>query len=194
MKRRRHAWAALLLLLWAIGSPIWASAEADPKTKAEAAAKAPATASSQAQGLERTEAERLAAEAERLDEIAAGGQHPSEPVDLTASIVRMVLVFGFVALLAYLLLGKLLPRLLKIPAMRAPRGLGEVVDRMPIDAQRSLMVVKMTDRYFFLGMTEHSIQLLAELDPEALEAAFTEVPEAKPTPRWLRFFFQDKQG
>ena len=82
-----------------------------------------------------------------------------------------------VCLLAYVILGKMLPWMLALsPAARrnmtaaAPRGTIEVVDRLPLDPKHTLFVIKVKGDYFLVGATEQNMTMISRLDSEALGA------------------------
>lgn len=155
---------------------------AQPSPNAAADALAP-TAQPDEAGAADPEQARLRAEAAELDRLAQT-RAPREDLDLGASLVQMTLSMGAVALLAYLLLGKLLPRLMRVkPATEAGRLL-TVVDRMPIDQRRSLMIVRMGERYLLLGVADQNIGLLSQLEPDEVQAALLNAPS--PEAPWTR--------
>jgi flagellar biogenesis protein FliO len=129
-----------------------------------AAGTATAAEAERAREATRLEAERFAA---ANDDLARQGDGPG----LAALVVQMVAVMGGVSLLAYLVLGKVLPRVLKVEQPIAPRRLLRVVDRLMIDQRRSIMVLKSGEQYFLVGSTEHGINLLSRLDASEVEAA-----------------------
>ncbi len=104
----------------------------------------------------------------------------------------MIVVLGLICLLAYIFLGKLLPKMMRVdvPATGGRRVL-RLVDRLAIDPKRSLMVVKIGDEHFFVGATEQQIGLIARLDPEQIEAALIDSdpgPGTNPMERLGRLF------
>ena len=94
-----------------------------------------------------------------------------ERASLVAQLVQMFVVLGGVCLLAYVVLGKLLPRIVRGTTPLAKRRILEVVDRLPIDPRRSILVVEMASRYFLVGITEQGITLLSRLDEDDVKAA-----------------------
>lgn len=99
------------------------------------------------------------------------------------SFVEMLVVLGAVCLLAYLLLGKVLPRVLRVPTPTASGRLLTVLDRLPIDPRRSILVVKMGDEHFLVGSAEQGLTLLARLDPgEVRDAMAAARLDARPSP------------
>lgn len=91
--------------------------------------------------------------------------------ELGSAFIQMVMMLGLVCLLAYLILGKALPRLMRVQPPTAPRRMLEVIDRLPLDQRRSIMVVKLGDRYFLVGATETGISLLSRLETDEIEDA-----------------------
>lgn len=83
---------------------------------------------------------------------------------LVQTFVEMVTVLAAVCLLAYLLLAKALPRLLRVPMPTASHRLLSVVDRLPLDPKRSILVVAMGEQHFLVGSSEEGLSLLARLD------------------------------
>jgi flagellar protein FliO/FliZ len=102
----------------------------------------------------------------------------AQPVEFSfGQAMQWLVMTAFVCLLAYLLLGKLLPMFLRMnPAMRRsmaatmPQGLVEVMDRLPLDARRSVYVFKVKNECFLVGCTEQSMTMLSKLDLCELEA------------------------
>lgn len=136
------------------------------------------------------EAERLAAEARRLERIAAengdglddggrasgdslgdGAERPS--ASFAGKVLQMAIALGAICALAYVLLGKGLPWLMQLsPAARRnlsgsrPRGVIEVVDRLPLDPKRTLYVVKMKSSYFLVGASDQGLSLISRVEDD----------------------------
>lgn len=113
---------------------------------------------------------------------AAAGEKKEDLPSLGFAFFKMILVLGAVCLLAYLSLGKLLPRLMRVQQPIAGRRIMHVVDRLPIDQRRSIMIIKTGEElYFMVGVTEQGITLLSRLDADdvdnALETATVEPPK-----------------
>ncbi|MCB9654313.1 MAG: flagellar biosynthetic protein FliO [Deltaproteobacteria bacterium] len=98
---------------------------------------------------------------------------PTMP-SLAGQLLKTVLVLGAVCLLAYVVLGRLLPRLLNIPAPGTSRRIIQVVDRLPVDPKRSVMLIKLGERHYLIGVTEHGISLLSQVDEQDVEHALSE--------------------
>ncbi len=109
------------------------------------------------------------------------------PVDtdfgpMGAALVRMVIALGAVCLLAYLVLGKALPKLMRVEPPTAPQRILRIVDRLALDQRRSVMVLKMGEQHFLVGATEHGIQLLSRLDADDVENALQQAALEGPAP------------
>lgn len=92
----------------------------------------------------------------------------------TASFVWMllqtVLALAFVCGLALLLFRWVLPRLQLTPS--GANSMVRVVDRVMLDARRSLLVVEVAGRWLLVSSSEAGVQLISELDAtEAVNAA-----------------------
>lgn len=184
------------LALVALGAPIRAEPPSEPVAGLDPAATSAETTPT-ARDRGRTEADVVepTAGAETTGSHAAvllddrfaadeGTEHePYGAPGLGQTFFEMLLSLGVVCLLAYLLLGKLLPRLLRVPAASASGRLLSVVDRLPIDPRRSLMVVKMGEQHFLVGSSEQGLTLLARLDPsEVRDALAAATFETRPPP------------
>ena len=79
-----------------------------------------------------------------------------------AYLFTLLLVFVFVLVLAYLaakfLSGKFSPNL--------TGNAGRILEHMALGPNRSICVVEMIDRFFLIGVTDHSITLLSEITDE----------------------------
>jgi flagellar biogenesis protein FliO len=100
---------------------------------------------------------------------------------LVGALVQMVLVLGAICLLAYLVLGKMLPKLLRIEPPTAQKRILTVVDRLPVDQRRSIVVLKIGGLYFLVGITEQGISLISRLDGDDVEHALEDAEIPKPT-------------
>ncbi|MCB9648049.1 MAG: flagellar biosynthetic protein FliO [Deltaproteobacteria bacterium] len=121
---------------------------------------------------ENAEVIRLAADYDG-DLAAVGGpdQDEREAPSMGGALVQMFFVLGAVIILVYLLLGKLLPKVLKIPMPGQQPRMMRVVDRLPIDQRRSILVVAVGDDYFMVGASEGGINLISRLDAQSVQQA-----------------------
>lgn len=175
---RHRRFAPLGIVLLALTGVSGPAEAADPETSTTAAASTgPTHPEATTSGV--VDAAELDAAFEADEDEALGGYDPS----LGQSFLEMMLVLGFVALLAYLLLAKLLPRLARLPVPTSRQRILTIVDRLPVDTRASLLIVKMGEQHFLVGHSEHGLSLLARLESadvsEALAAAHAQVP---PTP------------
>jgi flagellar protein FliO/FliZ len=81
--------------------------------------------------------------------------------DFTWLFVKMIAGLILVLALAVILIRFVLPRTRIGRARRA--SWASLIDRFPLEAHRSLYVIKILERYFVLGSSEHSVHLITEL-------------------------------
>ncbi|MBK6689912.1 MAG: FliO/MopB family protein [Deltaproteobacteria bacterium] len=164
---------AVALALWlALGFTASASAQTpapSPTPTASSAAPADPRQRSIIEEYERVEAQTRAENASREESPGFG-----------AAFFQMVMVLAGVVALAYLILAKLLPKVMRIEAPIAPRRLLTVIDRLPLDQRRSIMVLKMAGQYFLIGAGDGGIELLSRLDAAEVERALA---SGEPTSR-----------
>lgn len=120
----------------------------------------------------------------RFEADEASGFDSYEGPGFGQTFFEMVVVLGGVCLLAYLLLGKLLPRLLRVPGSLGSRRLLTVIDRMPLDPKRSILIVKMGEQHFLIGNSEHGLTLLSRLDANEVRDAMAAAEAEQMTPSW----------
>jgi flagellar protein FliO/FliZ len=101
---------------------------------------------------------------------------PPEEIDFSMLLLRTFFFLALVCLLIYFLLRKVLPRVAQIPGLRN-RTL-KIIERLPLDQKKSLVVVEIQDKAFLIGCSESSINILMELDREKLEIK----PPVQPPP------------
>lgn len=139
---------------------------------------------------EENERKRLAALAAEYDSVAAaeprrpygddGSSDRPRERTFTEAFIQMVLYLGAICLLAYLVLGKLLPRMLKIEPPSAQQRALHVVDRLQLDQRRSILVLKLADLYFLIGVSDHGVALLSRLESEDVKEALARGEVSKP--------------
>ena len=166
----RHA-----VLVIALGLSLHGAAMAEPASPVETTTTA--TTEDQALGAYY---DRLEAERRPLEGKDAGY------AELGALLLQMIAVLGAVCLLAYLLLGKLLPRLLKVPMPSAKQRILDIVDRLAIDQRRSIMIIRTGELYFLVGVTEQGINLLSRLDADDVDKALQDARTTADKPRFGR--------
>jgi flagellar protein FliO/FliZ len=82
-------------------------------------------------------------------------------------LLRTFFFLALVCLLIYFLLRKVLPRVVQMPGIR--NRTVKIIERLPLDQKKSLVVVEIQDKAFLLGCSENSINILMELDREKIE-------------------------
>lgn len=126
------------------------------------------------------EALRLKEESDRLEAIAAAAELRPAPreIDFGAQLLRSLLVLAGVCVFAYLVLGKALPRLMRMTSSgrRAmygveSRGVVEVIDRLPLEPRRVIYVLKVGGSHFLVGSVEQGMSMIARLSDEDVESA-----------------------
>ena len=105
---------------------------------------------------------------------------PPEEIDFGMLLLRTFFFLALVCLLIYFLLRKVLPRVVQMPGLR--NRTVKIIERLPLDQKKSLVVVEIQDKAFLLGCSENSINILMELDREKIEikppVATTETPSS----------------
>jgi flagellar biosynthetic protein FliO len=91
---------------------------------------------------------------------------PPEDLNFGMLALRMFFFLGIVLILIYFVLRKVLPLLVQAPAFR--NRTIRILERMPVDQKRSLLVVEIQERVFLLGSAEGQINVLMELDKDKM--------------------------
>jgi flagellar biogenesis protein FliO len=113
-----------------------------------------------------------------------GGTPPFEPTtygsgaSFLVMLLQTFLALGLVCGLAYLIFRGVLPRLGATPSNNS---MVRIVDRIGLDARKSLYVVEVTGRWLLIASSEAGVQLVSELDAERAEEAAAEVERLRPT-------------
>lgn len=115
----------------------------------------------------------------------------SDGPTLMSAFLKMVFALGGIVFLAYVLLGKVLPKVMKIEPPAAQRRIMTVVDRMPIDQRRSIMILRIGASHYLVGASEQTISLLSKLDDDEIERALA-ASEPRPGPTRLTSVFARK--
>ena len=92
-------------------------------------------------------------------------------------LVQTLLALGLVCGLAYVIFRWVLPRL---SVSRASGSMVRVVDRVGLDARKSLYVVEVAGRWLLVGASESGVSLVSELDAESAAEAADEIERARP--------------
>lgn len=88
---------------------------------------------------------------------------PTVGADYGMMLIKMVIAVALVCLLAYAILRWGLGR---IAGARSGGGEMQILGRLPIAPNRTIMVVQVGPRFLVVGNTETEISLLSELSPE----------------------------
>jgi flagellar protein FliO/FliZ len=97
--------------------------------------------------------------------LATVEQAPEE-INFGMLIVRMLIFLALVVALIYFVLRKLLPSLMRMTAFKNQTI--RILERVPIDQKRSMLIVEIQDKVYLVGSAEGQINILMELDPEKL--------------------------
>lgn len=88
-------------------------------------------------------------------------------------LVQTVLALVFVCGIAYIIFRVILPR---ISTNFGGNSMIRVVDRVGLEARKSLFIIEVAGKYMLVSASEEGVQLISELDPTAvkeMEAART---------------------
>ncbi len=103
------------------------------------------------------------------------------------TIFALVVVCG----LAYLIFRVILPRL---AVSYGANNMVRVVDRIGLDARKSLYVIEVTGKWMLIAASENGVQLIAELDAVSAKVAEEEIVKQRQLPPGTAFgkSFSDK--
>lgn len=93
-------------------------------------------------------------------------QDPAVDINFGMLALRMFIFLGLVLVLIYLVLRKFLPMLMQ-PGSMHNRAI-KILERVPIDQKRSLLIVEIQEKAYLLGSAEGQVNVLMELDREKL--------------------------
>lgn len=94
-------------------------------------------------------------------------------------LVQTLLALALVCALAIVLFRWLLPRLQNLSSPQG--GMVRVVDRVAIEARKSLLVVEVAGRWLLISSSEAGVQLISELDAAATQEAADERDRLRPS-------------
>lgn len=97
-------------------------------------------------------------------------------------LLQTLLALGLVCGLAYALFRWVLPRL---NTVRMGQSMVRIVDRVPLEARRSLYVIEVAGRWLLISSSESGVQLLSELEAQSAEEAEKEIERLRPTLKTL---------
>ena len=93
---------------------------------------------------------------------------PPQDLNFGMLALRMFFFLGIVLILIYFVLRKVLPFFMQTPSFR--HRTVRIVERLPLDQKRSLLVVEIQEKFYLLGSAEGQINVLMELDREKMVA------------------------
>lgn len=99
-------------------------------------------------------------------------------VNFFLMLLQTLVALGLVCGLAYAVFRWVLPRL---NAVRPAGGMVRVVERVGLDARKSLYVVEVTGRWLLISASEAGVHLVSELDARTAEEAAGEVERLRPS-------------
>jgi flagellar protein FliO/FliZ len=99
-----------------------------------------------------------------------------DDINFGALFLRMLVFLGLTVLLIVFILKKVLP-LLVPGAQKFSTKTIRVLERVPIDQRKSLLVVEVQEKTYLLGSAEGQINILMELDREKIFSQETSVPK-----------------
>jgi flagellar protein FliO/FliZ len=99
-------------------------------------------------------------------------------------VFSLAVVLVLMALVARVMRNRTMPGVGRVGVRR---DLLRVVARQPLSRAASVAVVQAADRAMVLGVTEHGIELLAELDPATLHDDDDGSPAGVAPPTWQGF-------
>jgi flagellar protein FliO/FliZ len=95
-------------------------------------------------------------------------QQGPEEINFGMLILRMLIFLALVIALIYFLLRKVLPSLMRMTTFKNQTI--RILERVPLDQRRSMLVVEIQDKVYLVGCAEGQINILMELDREKLPA------------------------
>lgn len=95
-------------------------------------------------------------------------ESPVEEINFGMLILRMLVFLGLVLVIIWLFLRKFLPMISRMPSLRNRNV--KILERLPLDTKRSLIVVEVQERVYLLGSAEGQINVLMELDRQKMNA------------------------
>ncbi|HEX7314723.1 MAG TPA: flagellar biosynthetic protein FliO [Pyrinomonadaceae bacterium] len=98
--------------------------------------------------------------------------------DFLLMLLQTVFALALVCGLAYVIFRVVLPRL---NVTRSTGSMVRIVDRVGLDARKSLYVIEVAGRWFLVSASEAGVQLVSELDAESALLAEQEAEAARPT-------------
>jgi flagellar protein FliO/FliZ len=108
---------------------------------------------------------------------AFGGGAPTGGGSFVLMLLQTIFALAFVCGLAYVIFRWVLPRL---SVARSSNSMVRIVDRLGLDARKSLYVIEVAGRWLLVASSEAGVQLIAELEATSAEEAEREVARLRP--------------
>ena len=93
---------------------------------------------------------------------------PPEEIDFGMLLLRTFFFLALVLLLIFFVLKKALPHVAQVAGARNRNV--KILERLPVDAKKSLIVVEVQDKAYLMGCSENAIAVLMELDRSKMQA------------------------
>ncbi|WP_438878575.1 flagellar biosynthetic protein FliO, partial [Bacillus cereus group sp. Bce005] len=84
--------------------------------------------------------------------------------DIATTLGSLLFVLGFILFLAWLL------KRMKVPVFGQQKGF-QIIRQLPVGTKERIMIVQAGEEQFLIGVTSHSIQLIAKLDSPLTQEA-----------------------
>jgi len=89
-----------------------------------------------------------------------------DEINFGALILRMIIFLGLILIIIFFVLKKVLPAVM--PGVRYRTKNIHILERVPIDQRKSLIIAKIQEKIYLLGCSDGQINILTELDREKL--------------------------
>ena len=96
--------------------------------------------------------------------------------DIVWLFVQTIIALALVCGLAVLIFRYILPRL---NVVGFNKSIVRIVDGASLDARKRLMVIEVAGKYLLVAVSESGVQLVSELDGEAVEAEIAKIAETQ---------------
>ena len=91
-------------------------------------------------------------------------------------MVQTILALSVVCGLAYVLFRVILP---KLSFSGSANSMVRIVDRVSIDARKSLCVIEVAGKWMLIAISENGVQLVSELDAETAKVSESDIAAAR---------------
>jgi flagellar biosynthetic protein FliO len=91
-----------------------------------------------------------------------------EEINFGALMLRMIIFLGLTLVIIFFVLKRVLPAVM--PAARYKTKNIHILERVPLDQRKSLIIAEIQERIYLLGCSDGQINILTELDREKLQA------------------------